>query len=75
MTKTPKPIRRGDGKILKFAGYNVPLPNEVLNSEEQIAMSLQRLMQKKGMIDPRDDYKEDDDDIDFGIDMNQYLQD
>lgn len=72
--KTPKPIRRGDGKILKFGGYRVPSPNE--SSAEQIAMTLQRLLQRRGVIGPCDEYyREEDDNLDFGIDMGRYLQD
>ena len=72
MTKTPRPIRREDGKILRFAGRKVPTVHDESDAE-LIAMSLQRLMQKKGMIDPYDEYREDTDDLDFGIDLNQYL--
>lgn len=71
MMNKPKPIRRHDGKILKFAGYKVPDPLAKTDAEI-IAETLEQIMLNPGLGGGPYQYN-DDDDYDFGIDVNQYM--
>ena len=67
----PKPIRRHDGKILKFAGYKIPEPTE-MSDAEMIAESLKQILLNPGLGGGPYLYN-DDDDYDFGLDVDQYM--
>ncbi len=70
--KTPKQIRRSDGKMLRFAGYKIPEPFAKSDAQD-IAETLEKIMSHRN-LDAQDFnnhyYLYDDDDDDSCIEMN-----